>query len=147
MDPKWYEIACKEIGQKEVDGSGNNKRILEYHATTTLGAKEDSVPWCSSFTNWCMKEAGIKGTNSAAAISWAAWGVACERVKGCICVIRQRNKGADHATGSASGNHVAFFDRIEQGRVYLLGGNQSDQVKVSSFGLASYEIIATRWPS
>jgi hypothetical protein len=37
-----YEIARREIGQKEVRG-GENPRILEYHATTTLGAREDEA--------------------------------------------------------------------------------------------------------
>lgn len=146
--PKWLTIAEAEAGVKEIDGSGNNPRIVEYHATTSLRAKEDAVPWCSSFTNWCMSKAGIQGTGSAAAISWASWG---ERIteprEGCIVVIRQRKKGQDQATGSASGNHVAFFKKIDNGRIFLLGGNQSDSVKVSSFGLASYDVIAYRWPS
>jgi len=144
--PKWYDIAVGEIGEKEVRG-GENPRILEYHASTTLHAREDEIPWCSSFVNWCITQAGLKGTNSAAAISWAPWGESlAEPVKGCIVVIRQKFTGKDGKTGSASGNHVAFFDRIENGRIYLLGGNQSDSVKVSSFGLASYSVVAYRWP-
>lgn len=145
--PKWLEIAQSEIGVKEIDGSGNNKRIVEYHSTTSLHAKEDIVPWCSSFVNWCLKQAGISGTNSAAAISFASYGIRItEPREGCVTVIRQRKKGADQATGSSSGNHVAFFKKIENGRIFLLGGNQSDSVKVSSFGLSSYDVIAYRWP-
>lgn len=142
--PKYYEIAEKEIGVKEVRG-GENPRIIEYHSTTTLKAREDEIAWCSSFVNWCIEKAGLKGTKSAAAISWAAWG---ERVtdprEGDIVVIRQKSKGHDQATGSTSGNHVGFFVRIQDHRIYILGGNQSDSVKVSSFGLGSYDVIAYR---
>lgn len=146
MKPAWLEIAEKEIGTLEKRG-GENPRIIEYHSTTTLKAREDEIAWCSSFVNWCMTKAGIKGTNSAAAISWTTWGLPLEQPKeGCVVVIRQKKKGADKATGSTSGNHVAFFKKIEGGRIYLLGGNQSDQVKVSSFGLGSYEVVAYRWP-
>lgn len=144
--PKWMIIAEQELGEKEIKG-GENPRIIQYHATTAFAAKEDEIAWCSSFVNWCMIQAGLKGTNSAAAISWASWGDRItEPREGCIVVIRQRKKGTDQATGSASGNHVAFFKKIENGRIFLLGGNQSDSVKVSSFGLASYDVIAYRWP-
>ncbi|WP_224984859.1 TIGR02594 family protein [Geomonas agri] len=66
----WMGIARKEIGQKEVAGHRDNPRILSYHATTTLKATDDETPWCSSFVNWCLKQAGVKGTDSAAATSW-----------------------------------------------------------------------------
>lgn len=144
--PKWLEIAEGEIGVAEKRG-GENPRILDYHAATSLRAREDEIPWCASFVNWCLREAGIPGTNSAAAISFASWGDRItEPREGCVTVIRQRKKGQDQATGSASGNHVAFFKKIENGRIFLLGGNQSDSVKVSSFGLGSYDVTTYRWP-
>lgn len=144
--PAWLEIAEAEIGTTEKRG-GENPRIIEYHASTSLKAREDEIPWCASFVNWCLVKAGQKATGSAAAISFAAWGDRLtEPREGCITVIRQRKKGQDHATGSSSGNHVAFFKHIKDGRIYLLGGNQGDQVKVSSFGLGSYDVIAYRWP-
>lgn len=145
MKPKWLEIAEGEIGQHEVRG-GENPRILLYHSTTTLKAKEDEIPWCSSFVNWCVTSAGIQGTNSAAAKSWLDWGVACEPKEGAICVIKSKAAGSDHATGSASGYHVGFYLKEEEGRLSLLGGNQADSVKVSSFGLGAYEIVGIRWP-
>lgn len=144
--PKWLEIAEKEIGQKEIKG-GENPRIIEYHATTTLKAKEDEVPWCSSFVNWCITQAGLIGTNSAAAKSWLSWGKRIDYpVKGCVCVIQQKQKGSDPSTGSSSGFHVGFWIRENFGRVYLLGGNQGDMVKESGFNLYSYTILEYRMP-
>jgi len=144
--PNWLKIAEKELGQHEVKG-GENPRILEYHATCTLHAREDEIPWCSSFVNWCMIQAGIKGTNSAAAKSWLDWGQKIDTPTfGCVCVIKQRKQKHDPLTGSASGYHVAFWLTEADGRVYLLGGNQGDEVKMSSFGLGSYEICGYRMP-
>jgi len=146
MKPQWLEIAEKEIGQREIRG-GENPRIIEYHATTSLKAKEDEIPWCSSFVNWCLKQAGIVGTNSAAAKSWLSWGVKLETpALGCVCVIKKKQNGQDKATGSSSGYHVAFWEKEEAGRVSLLGGNQGDQVKISSFGLIGYAICGYRMP-
>jgi len=143
---KWLEIAKGEVGVSEVKG-GENKKIIEYHSTTTLKAKEDEIPWCSSFVNWCILKAGLKGTNSAAAKSWLDWGVACEPREGAICIIQQKQAGADKATGSSSGYHVGFYLREQDGRVRLLGGNQGDSVKESGFGLGSYRIVGMRWPT
>lgn len=143
--PKWLDIAEGEIGQKEVVG-GENPRIIEYHSSCTLHAKEDEVPWCSAFVNWCLLQAGIIGTNNALAKSWLGWGeMIAEPVLGCIVVIKKNEAGEDTVTGSSTGYHVGFFV-MKDDRIHLLGGNQSDQVKISSFGLTSYEIVGYRMP-
>lgn len=120
------EIAKGEIGVKEVRG-GENPRIIEYHSTTTLKAKEDEVPWCSSFVNWVMTKAGYKGTNSAAAKSWRNWG---EEVTGddipygSIAVFQR----------GVSGGHVGFVVDANDDAIKILGGNQSDAVNEKWFG-------------
>jgi uncharacterized protein (TIGR02594 family) len=121
-----YEIAKAELGTTEVPGTQNNPRILEYHATTTLKATTDEVPWCSSFVNWCCVQAGIKGTNSAAARSWLKWGKQLKQpVEGCVAVFK---RGSDPAAG-----HVAFFVKQDGDFIYVLGGNQGGTVKISKY--------------
>jgi len=121
-----YEYAKQEVGVKEIPGKGHNPRILEYHATTTLKATEDEVSWCSSFVNWCVIQAGLKGTNSAAARSWLKWGVpTLEPKEGDIVVFKR-------PPNPASG-HVAFFVKMDGDKVFCLGGNQSDMAKISAY--------------
>lgn len=147
MIPKWLEVAEKDLGIKEIPGKEHHPRIVEFHRHTTLKATTDEVAWCSSAVNCWMDEAGYKGTGSAAAKSWLDWGVALETPRlGCICIIRQKQKGPDEATGSTSGYHVGLWKKEEGGRVYLHGGNQGNMVKVSGFGLGSYDILGYRWP-
>ena len=145
----WYDIAVAEIGVKELLGPNkNNKRIIEYHGTTTLGAKTDEVPWCSSFVNWVMIQSGIKGTNNALAKSWATWGQEIKTpAKGDIVVIKRINKNSDKATGSSTGYHVGFYVTSNNAVISILGGNQGNQVKKSNFLLKSYDIIAYRRPT
>ena len=120
-----YEIGRGEIGQKEIAGSADNPRIVEYHQATSLKATNDETPWCSAFVNWCYKQAGIKGTNSAAARSWLNWGKELKQpVEGCVVVLKR---------GAPPSGHVGFFVRQEGNLIYVLGGNQSDQVKVSAY--------------
>lgn len=144
----WMTIAEAEVGIHENSLPGQqNKRILEYHACTSLHAGTDEVPWCSSFVNWVMKQAGYQGTNSALASSWITWGhEAAPPRAGAIMVIKRKGATSDQATGSSTGNHVGFFVSSSGAHLRLLGGNQGDSVKYSNFSLAAYEIRASRWP-
>jgi uncharacterized protein (TIGR02594 family) len=143
----WIDIARAEIGQHEIAGAQTNPRIVEYFRATALDPHSDEVPWCSAFVNWCLSRVGIDGTRSAAAASWRTWGAACTPQIGCIVVVQHDVPGPDGATGSASGFHVGFLLRLDDTHVHVLGGNQGDQVKESAFPLASYRVVATRWPS
>jgi uncharacterized protein (TIGR02594 family) len=135
-DDDWMEIAKGELGQAEIAGAKDNPRIVEYHDTTTLHAKDDETPWCSSFVNWAMEKSGNSGTDDARAISWASWGQESELEPGSVVVIRNRSTGQ---------NHVGFYVEGQAGNLTLLGGNQSNTVKTSTFG-GSYDIIAVRRP-
>jgi uncharacterized protein (TIGR02594 family) len=138
--PLWYSIAAAELGVHELAGVTNTARILEYHATTTLHANDDETSWCSSFCNWALMRAGIHGTNSAAARSWATWGVPLQLPKlGCVVVLERPEAGP-------SAGHVGFFVRAsEDGKtVHLLGGNQAGKVCGADYPAA--RAIAYRWP-
>lgn len=143
----WMRVALAEKGVKEIEGRTHNRRIVEYHATTTLAARSDEVAWCASFVNWCLEQAGIRGIRSARAADWGRFGVALSEPRyGCIVHIYRKPRGVDGATGSSSGNHVGFFVGQTSTHIQLLGGNQGNQVKVSSFPLKQYAVKAMRWP-
>lgn len=143
----WYGIAQAEIGVRENALPGqHNQRILEYHATTTLRATTDETPWCSAFVNWALVQAGLSGTNSAAAKSWMDWGreLTSARV-GAIVVIKKKNATRDAGTGSTSGFHVGFHVSESPTSLRILGGNQSDQVKYSNFLLETWDVRGYYW--
>lgn len=120
----WMAVAVEEIGVTEKLGPASNERIEQYHASTG-GIADDSVPWCSSFVNFCVKAAGGKGTNSKAARSWMTWGKdAGGFTEGCIVVLQR---------GAAPKGHVGFFVGFDGDRIRLLGGNQGDKVSIASF--------------
>lgn len=124
---EWMRAAEGEIGVAEVEGAKHNPRIIEYHRACTLKATEDEIPWCSSFANWVMLQVSIKGTRDARARSWLNWGVAIdEPIFGCIVVFSR-------PPNPASG-HVAFYvGKATNGRIRVLGGNQSNRVSIASY--------------
>jgi uncharacterized protein (TIGR02594 family) len=138
-DPPWLAVARVEIGVKERVGAADNPRIIEYHKTTRLRATSDSVPWCSSFVNWCLKQAGYLGTRSAAAASFRTWGVRCELKPGAIVVF---GKADPDAVGTG---HVGFVDHFDDDWVWVLGGNQSNSVNIAKRPLS--RVVAVRWPT
>lgn len=137
LPPNWLAIAIKELGVSEVPGDQHNKRIVEYHATTTLKATTDEIPWCSSFVNWCINESGLIGTNMAAARSWLGWGARLSiPALGCVVVI---SRGTNVAQG-----HVGFYTGAEGSNIKILGGNQGNQVSVALF--PKDRLLGYRWP-
>jgi len=123
----WFGIAEREIGVKEVVGSGDNPRIVEYLRSTNLdapSASQDETPWCSAFVNWCVEASGYAGTDSAWARSWLNWGKKTTAPKVGTIVVFSR--------GTSSG-HVAFFVSRTASQIKVLGGNQSNSVCIQNY--------------
>ncbi len=135
----WLKIASKEIGVRSFPRGSSNPRITEYHQGTNIEGYDDKVAWCSSFANWVLSQAGIKGTGSALAKSWLEWGDGLVTPRpGCLTVLAR--EGHDTWKG-----HVGFFIRKQENQVVLLGGNQLDEVREHNYPLA--DVLAYRWPS
>lgn len=139
-----YKTALAELGTKEISGSKDTPRIVEYHSVTSLKATDDETPWCSSFVCWVLKKAGFKHTKSAAAKSWDTYGVKLSKpVRGCIVCVEHID-----SSGKKTGRrHVALYSRdsSDPGFEYHLGGNQGNEVtlkKVDKREVNSYRGVA-----
>lgn len=128
-----YEAAKNDLNfdWKEVPGKGSNPRIKAcYKAVDGLGNPEmiddDWTSWCSCYVNKKIQDAGGKGTRSALARSWLAWGKEIKKpVEGCIVVFKRGN--------STWQGHVGFFVKKDETHVWCLGGNQSNNLKISKY--------------
>jgi uncharacterized protein (TIGR02594 family) len=127
-DFPWLPIAFEEFGVREIRGSKNNPRIVEYHKSTDLSQKysylPDEVEWCASFVNWCIKKAKVPATNSALVHPWTKWGIAAPAPRrGCVITFLWDDGFA----------HVSFYLGEIGNYVICLGGNQSDAVWTSIY--------------
>jgi uncharacterized protein (TIGR02594 family) len=133
----WMPIALSEVGTREATGAGDNLRVLEYLRSTDLerdAASKDSTPWCSAFVNWCVEKSGFAGSNSARARSWLTWGKALSRPRrGCVVVFSRKG-----------GGHVGFYVARDEDHYLVLGGNQSDEVRIA--GYATSRLLGFRVP-
>jgi uncharacterized protein (TIGR02594 family) len=136
--PRWLEIAIAEIGVSAHPAGSCNPRVTEYHEGTNIAGYDDKASWCSSFINWSLGQAGITGTGSALARSWLEWGESLDRpVLGCITVLWREQP-------TSWRGHVGYYLREDNEFVYLLGGNQLEQVREHFYPKAT--VLGYRWP-
>lgn len=137
-DAPWLTIAYGEIGTVEYVGEKHDARIVEYHPATTLRAHDDETPWCSAFANWCMHKAVIKGSGQANARSLLTWGRKVEApVHGCVVVLKRGT--------SATSGHLGFYIDSHGESIVVVGGNQSNSVKLSNYPKA--DVLGCRLPA
>ena len=122
------DFALKEYAQKEIAGEKNNPRILEYYKLARNSwVKSESVAWCSAFLCYCLEMAGIHSTRSLTARSYERWGKPTPDPKvGDIAVFWRQSKRSGLG-------HVGFYITQNEHFIYVLGGNQSDQVSIAPY--------------
>jgi len=120
------EIALSFWGEKEIDGEVDNPVIVNFSEATNLEVSDDETPWCSSFINYCAREIGLERTGKANARSWLDVGRTTSLPDVGDIVVFKRGD-------STWQGHVGIFIRRKDGFVYVLGGNQSNSVKISPY--------------
>jgi uncharacterized protein (TIGR02594 family) len=137
------DVARSLIGCAEIKGPRHESRILAMWDDIKCGwFKDDETPWCAAFVGSCLERAGFRSTRSAAARSYEKWGfdyLCHSRTTipyGAIVVLSR--------PGAPGSGHVGFYCGPSGSGFALLGGNQNDAVRVSSFLWP--RIVAVRWP-
>jgi len=123
------ELAFSQYGIKEISGSQDNPEVLKYFDALGFdGSKlKDETAWCSAFANWVCMNSGLDCSGKLNARSWINVGVEVTEPKlGDIVVFWRESR--DSWKG-----HVAFYVNDDAKYVYVLGGNQSNQVKVAAY--------------
>lgn len=136
--PAWLAAAWAELGVREIPGDGNAPEILRYFRDAGDDTVQtETTPWCAAFAGAMLKRAGVSNTGSLLARSYLDWGMPLDDARlGAIAVF---SRGDDPTAG-----HIGFVLGEADGKLYLLGGNQSDAVTVASFDKA--RLLGLRWP-
>lgn len=126
--PSWFAIAHGELGVHEISGPQHNPRVVGYFdAIGHHEVNDDETPWCAAFVGACLERAGIPSTKSAWARDYLKWGVSTTAPQPGTIVVLDRGNGY---------GHVGFFVRRDREHVWLLGGNQNNEVNITSFPIA-----------
>lgn len=137
MEVSAFTIAQVFIGTDEVDGAMDNPQILAMLKLDNNWPQDDEVPWCSAFVNYICKLLRLPRSKSLMARSWLSVGrlVPLDTAEVGFDVVILR-RGPEPQPGPEEINapgHVGFYAGHGGGYVELLGGNQSDTVRVSRY--------------
>lgn len=119
-----YSIAKRYVGLHEA----KHTRKL----TKAVGVNPRRTPWCGAFVGAVLKRAGKDvPTGYMKAASWKGAG---KKVS-----LKKARKGDVVIVRTKYGNHVGFYAGQKNGKVLLLGGNQSNQVKISGYRIRNVQ--------
>ena len=121
--------AFSQFGIREIRGEKDNPEIIKYFDCIGFdGSKlKDETAWCSAFANWVCKESGANYSGKLNARSWLNVGTKIKDPEiGDIVVLWRES--VDSWKG-----HVGFFINQTEDVIYILGGNQSNQVSIRSY--------------
>lgn len=123
------KTALSQYGIKEIAGKEDNPEVLKYFDEIGYdGAKlKDETAWCSAFVNWCAKTVNLPYSGKLTARSWLKVGKQVQEPELGDVVVFWRESPRSWK------GHVGFFIRKTKNWIYVLGGNQNNQVKVSAY--------------
>lgn len=126
---KLVKIALSQYGIREIKGIRDNPKVLQYFNEIGYDGErlKDETAWCSAFVNWVCKKGGATYSGQLNARSWLNVGKQVKLPKQGDIVVLWREK-----PNSWKG-HVGFFIRQTKNWVYILGGNQNNQVNISAY--------------
>ena len=129
MNETIIDIALDEFGIRETVGQEDNPEVLKYFDDLGFDGKDlkDETAWCAAFVNWVLLKAGYQGSGLLNARSLLRVGEpTTSPEKGDIVVLWR--KSPDDWRG-----HTGFFIRETQDHIFILGGNQGNEVSIKKY--------------
>jgi hypothetical protein len=139
----------EDAGPNE-DAGGNIKKYRQAVDGPGWDVNRGPEEWCADFASWVWKDAGAafgpNGTGEAStgnmikqAKDMGSWKPDDPQPGDMVLF----DWGGGRGTGDDQGlvDHVAIVDRVENGKVYTIGGNQSDALTAGEYALDAKEIL------
>ena len=125
--------AFSQYGVKEIKGRVDNEKIVKYFAESGHSwVKDDETAWCSAFANWVAKMSDCEMSGKLNARSWMKVGEATDNPMPFDIVVFWREKRVGWK------GHVGFYINEDDKYIYVLGGNQNNQVNVTPYPKAQF---------
>ena len=124
---------------KEIPGEENNPTIMKFFAKMGMTwVQGDETSWCSAFINYLCIVEDYEHSGELTARSWLTKGTQiAEPFRGCLVVLWRESP-------SSWKGHVGLYIRETSSNIYVLGGNQSNRVRITPYPkerLLSYRIL------
>lgn len=137
-DLPWMQAATDMMGIHE---DRDTARLRKWFDRSVAWIDPRDVSWCGAFVQTCMKIAFpniITPDKPLLARSWQSFGVSTHPSFGSVLVFWRGQKAGWQG-------HVGFYRAEDDTHFHVLGGNQSDSVRVTR--IAKTRLLASRWPA
>lgn len=140
-EPVWVDKLIALDGIKEVVNGKLNPQVADMFKCThfPLDKLTPTTAWCAAAVCFALETSGYKSTRSAAAKSYATYGLNVPPQYGAIAVF---GPSVQDAGGTG---HVTFIVGLDHDSFLCLGGNQSNTIKRSWYPKS--HMVACRYPS
>lgn len=131
-----FDVAQRFVGVKEVGGSLDNPTLMAMLKLDNEWPEHDEVPWCSAFANYICWVLRLPRSKNLMARSWLNVGSGItldEAMEGDIVVLQRGDGDQPGPEVTDAPGHVGFYAGRFGDFIEVLGGNQSDTVKVSRY--------------
>lgn len=131
-----YDLAERFVGIKEIGGQVDNPMILAMLKLDNEWPDGDEVPWCSAFANYICWLARLPRSKDLRARSWltVGKGIQLDEAQPGDVIVLQRGSGDQPGPEVIDApGHVGFYAGRFGEFIEVLGGNQSDTVKISRY--------------
>jgi len=120
-----FLLAMEFYGLREIAGDEDNPTIVNWFRDIGHSwVKDDETAWCSCFINWLAWKLNLERSGKLTARSWLEHGTEVTEPQLGDVVILWRGD-PDSWKG-----HVGLWAGEDDDYVYMLGGNQSNQVNI-----------------
>jgi len=128
----YMDVAMGYYGLNETDNSNAIYNLFQ----RPLGLN-NTDPWCSAYANRVFSDVGIQGTGYGMARSWLNWGTPGGNTAqyGQLAIF---SRGTNPMHG-----HVGFVIGSQGNNLLILGGNQSNSVRISLYPIS--RLLSLRW--
>jgi len=130
------ELAERFVGIQEIGGQVDNPQIMAMLRLDNSWPQNDEVPWCSAFANYICWLARLPRSKDLRARSWLTIGkgITLDKAVPGDIVVLQRGQGEQPGPEVIDApGHVGFYAGRIGDMIEVLGGNQSDTVKISRY--------------
>jgi uncharacterized protein (TIGR02594 family) len=136
MNVTAFDLAQRFTGIREVGGAVDNPQIMAMLRLDMGWPEHDEVPWCSAFANYICWLLRLPRSKNLRARSWltVGKGITLEQAEpGDIIVLKRGSGDQPGPEVIEAPGHVGFYAGRFGEFIEVLGGNQSDTVKVSRY--------------